>query len=559
MSQLLKYVGEAPVGAGIAALSGNGGFPGDTAVADGNNNVNIVGFGTINVARTGANTLTISSTGVPATYTTNNGIAVPNILGNLNVVGDPNITTDALIANTVTVRLNDNVLIPGGFIAGTNITAIGTGTFDYVNIVANGLDSIGPTILHSLNRGVVQVNAAHTLFSDEGLDGQILIGSTVGPAQWRNITAGSRITIVNTPNGIQINAVPQLPSGFHTDAGNAVPVAGILNILGGANIQTNGAGNTVGIALNDDILVNSVTTTGLVDPGIITGAGSSIQSGQDITAVGTIRGYDVEATDRVTTQDLYVNGITRLLALPEGVLQTNAVGLVQSTNSNHILPAPPINGQVLISGPVAPAWNALTSADGTVVINTAVANHIDLSAAGGFGSTAFKAVLTNNYITAPAATTIDFYLGQGAPGRGGGPLSVLQADDGYDGHPGGSYVYLGDGLGTPAHYTAPATGLYSFTMSGLFGSNIGNLVTVWTMFFYINGTHPYQYTFVPYYLPAPQNYLSPFYTQNIFLTAGNRVSVRFNCRIAAAPITFYAREFTSNQLGVTYFSGVRIG
>lgn len=41
---------------------------------------------------------------------------------------------------------------------------------------------------------------------------------------------------------------------FDTDAGNAVPVAGVLNIFGGANINTAGAGNTVTVNLNTSIL-----------------------------------------------------------------------------------------------------------------------------------------------------------------------------------------------------------------------------------------------------------------------------------------------------------------
>lgn len=47
---------------------------------------------------------------------------------------------------------------------------------------------------------------------------------------------------------------PTIPTSFVTDAGTATPALNILNVLGGANINTSGAGNTVTINLDNQIL-----------------------------------------------------------------------------------------------------------------------------------------------------------------------------------------------------------------------------------------------------------------------------------------------------------------
>src|SRR5271157_2180656 len=117
MSQSGRLTGNQPVpGAGIQTVTGNAGgaVPGDGAA-----NINIVGTGTITVTGVPAtNTLTIASTGVPATYTTDDHTpVVPSALGNLNIAGGANINTTGLIANTVTINLDDTVTISGDLTA----------------------------------------------------------------------------------------------------------------------------------------------------------------------------------------------------------------------------------------------------------------------------------------------------------------------------------------------------------------------------------------------------------------------------------------------------------
>jgi hypothetical protein len=73
---------------------------------------------------------------------------------------------------------------------------------------------------------------------------------------------------------------------FDTDAGSAVPVAGIVNILGGTSITTAGAGNTVTVNLDVPIPVTSGGTglASLTDNAVLVGSGAA-----DVTpiAVGT--------------------------------------------------------------------------------------------------------------------------------------------------------------------------------------------------------------------------------------------------------------------------------
>jgi len=56
-----------------------------------------------------------------------------------------------------------------------------------------------------------------------------------------------------------IAAHPEIPTSFVTDSGTAVPVANTLNIFGGTDITTSGAGNTVTISFTGAIGVETLT------------------------------------------------------------------------------------------------------------------------------------------------------------------------------------------------------------------------------------------------------------------------------------------------------------
>jgi hypothetical protein len=107
--------------------------------------------------------------------TTNVGIALPSITGNIDILGLPggNIVTTAPIANTVYIGLDTNISV-------TSLT---------LNGFADGvLKTTG---------GVVS--------SFAGTDGQILIGATGANPVWASITAGAGINITNAANSIIIS------------------------------------------------------------------------------------------------------------------------------------------------------------------------------------------------------------------------------------------------------------------------------------------------------------------------------------------------------------------
>lgn len=514
MSQSGRIVTDIPVpGAGIETITGNAGgaVPGDGAA-----NINLVGAGTITVTGVpGANTLTISSTGVPATYTTDAGIVIPDGAGNLNVDGGANINTDAAAANTVTINLNDTVVLAGDLTAhdingthdiaatqdvtaGGNVTATGIiygvagARFDdQVEITANGISSTGATVLNSLNRGVVQVDAAHTLTSSEGADGQLLIGSSIGAVAWRTLTAGAGIAITNGNNIISIATAGSVARVYNADAGAAIPVAGYVTIAGGTNINTAAGGNTVTINLDPAVTITSLTTTGSVIVGTSLSVGgnadvhdtlttadlvvgndafvagtltvqgattiASMTASGTIGAVGniisqaTVQGYNIVATNNVTANgDLYISHLN-------GVLQTGGTGLVNVTNGNPT----GTNGQLLVSGPTAPIWAALQSTAGTVAITYPAANTINLEAAS-FNTYPIAATLYSIVNWEANSTYKTYYFGQRA---------AMTTD--YD--PNGCF-YGGDGVDAHATYTCPKAGLYLFNFKLVLGIAAGNSV-----------------------------------------------------------------------------------
>jgi len=86
-----------------------------------------------------------------------------------------------------------------------------------------------------------------------GTDGQLWIGATGADAAWANLTStGGSVTITNAANAINLEAagVAALTS-LDGDAGTATPVAGVINIVGGLNVNTVGAGQNMTVNLDN--------------------------------------------------------------------------------------------------------------------------------------------------------------------------------------------------------------------------------------------------------------------------------------------------------------------
>jgi len=71
---------------------------------------------------------------------------------------------------------------------------------------------------------------------------------------------------VSANNQLFVETDGTLATTYTTDAGNAAPAAGVLNVLGGAFINTAGAGNTVTINLDTDVISTITTDNGIATP-----------------------------------------------------------------------------------------------------------------------------------------------------------------------------------------------------------------------------------------------------------------------------------------------------
>jgi len=109
-----------------------------------------------------------------------------------------------------------------------------------------------------------------------GLDGEVLIGATGADPLFGPITSlDGSITFTVGPNSLDLSASSSMSHEFDTDSGTAIPVLGVLDIIGGQNIQTSGAGNVVTVEFDGILPVTSGGTgqATLLDHGLLVGSG----------------------------------------------------------------------------------------------------------------------------------------------------------------------------------------------------------------------------------------------------------------------------------------------
>ena len=83
-----------------------------------------------------------------------------------------------------------------------------------------------------------------------------------------NVIGAGAVSVAGNPgtSTLTINLSGTVAEVFDEDAGTAIPAGGILNIFGGSNINTSGAGNTVTINLDNTV---HITNTMTADNGFI--------------------------------------------------------------------------------------------------------------------------------------------------------------------------------------------------------------------------------------------------------------------------------------------------
>jgi hypothetical protein len=149
-------------------------------------------------------------------------------------------------------------------------TGGGTGVFNAITVtttatIGTTLEVGGAVTLSALGLGVVQSSAAGVLSSSDGTDGQLLIASTgAGAPAWASITSA---TLVITPGAGTLNIEESggTANSYVTDVGGPVaPLVGVLDVLGGTNMTTDGTvANTVTIDLDDNVTLVGGLTAGV--------------------------------------------------------------------------------------------------------------------------------------------------------------------------------------------------------------------------------------------------------------------------------------------------------
>lgn len=324
-----------------------------------------------------------TSSGVGASdFVTDVGTAVVDAFGVIQVKGGSLITTDALVANTVTISL------------------------------------------------------------DSGTDGQIIIGSTSGSSAYGDLTStGGTITVTEGPNTLNIEAnTTGFASSYPTDSGTALPVAGILNVIGDANLTTSGSGNTVSVGLLNG-----------TDGQVLIGGGSDAEwanitsLGGTITVTNSANSINLESTDSGANDFVTDSGTATQAFNSLNVFGDSALISTEGAGDTvEIIHASGLNGQVVIGATSgSAAFATLTSSGGTVVF-TPGPNTLNLEATGvGGGASTFN---TDGAPATEALGAITMAGGTLITTSGAGSTVTFDLDSGTDGQ-----LIIGSSIGVPAY------------------------------------------------------------------------------------------------------------
>ena len=186
------------------------------------------------------------------TITGNVGGAVSADLAtrNVTIVGTNPITvTGTPLTNTLTITVLHATEIQAGVLETATDAETIAGLVTDVAVVPSSLKAkLGAQTDHNLIIGAGVTAPLGTVAS--GTNGQVLLGSTgLSPAFASLTSAGGTITFTPGVNSLNLEAAGSSLQ-FDADAGSATSVGGIIQILGGTDINTTGAGNAITISLD---------------------------------------------------------------------------------------------------------------------------------------------------------------------------------------------------------------------------------------------------------------------------------------------------------------------
>jgi len=243
------------------------------------------------------------------------------------------------------------------------------------------------------------------------------VGFAIPALNILEILGGAHINTAGAGNTITVNLDNDIADTYTTDAGNAIPVAGVLNIFGGTHASTTGAGNTVTVNVDDDDLADSFPT----DAGTATPAAGvlNVLGGLNINTAGAGNTVTVNMDDP-----------------GQGVVQSDGAGVLSASTGT--------DGQILIDATATgnAVWANITSAGGTITVTNGP-NTINLETAGTAGGTKVtKFTSSGTWTKDTNAQFIEVYVWDGGSGGGSGRRGVsTQSGGGGGGSPGSTYMF----------------------------------------------------------------------------------------------------------------------
>lgn len=488
----------------VETLTGNTGG----AVPPTADNINVIGDGTtIEVAgNPGTSTLTISAvgSGLVQTLRGDDFIFVGPTAGNIDILATPTagatVSFDAVALSTLGLKVTD----------ASDNTIIGNGSG---NLTLTGASStgLGKSVLPALTTGNNNVAIGdHSMFSALATTETVAIGSSSG----RSLINGGQNTFVGHASG--------------TGALNASRC----------------------VAIGFQALDSIVSATDTIAIGNLSGSAYSANESSNII-IGNIGVASENNTIRIGTQGAGAgeqNAVYMAGVYQAAVGGTNEFVIVDNTGKlGSTSESPFANEYVTDSGTAIPAAGILNVVGGVGITTSGAGNTVTITNTGGGagGSLTFGAYL---------GTSQNLSAG-GTPDTIGSATALTNVYD----NSGGAW-YPGNGAGTPASFTAPATGVYIFTV-GYYLSNAQADNNTATAFLVVNGSlnqNTFQvnlYAVAATPIPVLNNAYRVRGTHQVRLTAGDVVTFLITLTGSAGAQMFNGGAAPTTG---TTFSGYRL-